>query len=133
MPHALRASVMKRHDQRSSPIQGYLCGRGRVTEASLELPAELRRAVVADQVSRLVGLLALPDKRVGPVQLHRFGVLPQRDSHHRLEVLVSAGHAQADHARAPVRQQTLDEPRNSLASQAGELQDLVQYSVQRFQ
>ncbi len=39
------------------------------------LPAELGWAIVADQVTRFIGLLAFPNESLGLIQFHSFGIL----------------------------------------------------------
>ena len=66
---------------------------------ALVFPAELGRTVVADQVARLAGILALLDVCLCSVELHRLGILERRNMHDRLEVLMEGGAAHVDHAR----------------------------------
>ena len=55
------------------------------------LPAELDRAVIAHQIPRLTCFLALFDKALRPMQLHRLCIMQRGYMHHISEVLIKAG------------------------------------------
>ena len=108
--------------------EGYLVrpvfGR-RHSEVALVLPAELGRAVVADEIAGLTDALALPEIPLGPIQLGLLGVLQRGQVHNLSELLVKARAAHIDQGGQLVNRDLLGQIPVHMLDRACDLLDLA--------